>query len=103
MLRLAGMTKSELSLLLSQPTKKPAEIQRAFCFSGLLVQCTATVDLSCELGELFGFIGFFPTERAVAGWLASEMAVSGGRLVDRPFQIEHVDDAFGAQIERLRE
>src|SRR3546814_13525521 len=65
------------------------------------------------LAQFFGPVGLLPRERgggrllAGAGGgadllgLAAEVAVAGGALVDRWHQVEHLQDAEGAQVEVL--
>jgi hypothetical protein len=45
-----------------------------------------------------GLVGAFPGEFRL---VAAEVAVGGGLLVDRAQQVEHLDDALGAQVEVL--
>src|SRR6187549_2448885 len=50
------------------------------------------------LAQHVSAIGALPGELRLG---ASEMSVGRGRLVDRPYQVEHLDDAVRSQVEVL--
>src|SRR6476620_2734168 len=45
-------------------------------------------------------INLLPIELPALG-LAAEMAIAGGRTVDRPLQLQRLDDPFGREIEHV--
>src|SRR5947207_14290001 len=60
------------------------------------VRTPATEDSVEGCAEGVGAVGLFPGEA-----LAPEVAVRGGLLVDRPAQVEVLDDGGGPEVEHL--
>src|SRR5439155_27039002 len=63
-------------------------------FSKGLVRSACLFDLNAGgLGQRGGFVGLFPAKPAVGAHDSAEVAVAGGLLVDRPQQVQVLDDA----------
>ena len=73
--------------------KKPAQGR---LFYWLHVSCSAGLLDAGVGGERLGFVCGFPGEFR---FVAAEVAVGGGFLVDGAQQVKHLHDAFGTQVE----
>src|ERR1700694_4127981 len=107
-----SLTTSRMCLS-STPRSSSAEISPFFLFARISCNSRGRSRLPTWSARNGGFMKdflrrLFQRERLVGGFpgelglFAPEVAVRGGLLVDRPQQVEHLDDALRTQVEMLQ-